>query len=154
MRKISLILVLFLFSCKLMNREGTSEENPLPIVGTWKLLTGTTIAKGDTTTIQYTRGQSFIKIINKTHFAFMDHDLSKGKDSASAIYVSGGGPYTLHDSTYTEHLEYCSDRQWEGHDFSFTISIHQDTLVQKGVEKAQDIGVNRINLETYVRLKN
>lgn len=152
MKGISLVFALFLFSCKLTPHDETQDEDSLPIEGTWKLLTGTTISKGDTTTIQYTQGQSFIKIINKSHFAFMDHDLDKGKDSASAIYVSGGGPYTLNDTTYTEHLEYCSDRQWEGHDFGFTVSIHGDTLIQKGVEKAQDIGVNRINIEKYVRL--
>lgn len=147
-------LALCLVSCKLTPHPETLQNTQLPIEGTWKLLTGTTISKGDTTTIQYTQGQSFIKIINKSHFAFIDHDLNKGKDSASAIFVAGAGPYTLKDSLYTEHLEYCSDRQWEGHDFSFTVTIQNDTLIQKGVEKAADLAVNRINIEKYVRLKN
>ena len=148
-----LILVLFMVSCKLTPHPEATEAENLPIMGTWQLLTGTTITKGDTVTIHYTMGQSFIKIINRDHFAFFDHDLDKGKDSASVIFSAGAGPYTLKDSLYTEHLEYCSDRQWEGHDFEFTISIKGDTLIQKGVEKAEDIGVNRINIEKYVRMK-
>ena len=59
----------------------------------------------------------------------------------------------LNDSEYTEHLEYCNDRQWEGNDFSFTITINNDTLIQQGIEKIDSIGVNRMNIEKYVRLK-
>jgi hypothetical protein len=122
------------------------------IEGTWKLINGTLIEKSDTTITDYTKDKSFIKVINKTHFAFMGHDLTKGKDSA-AFYSSGGGRYELQDSNYTEHLEYCNNRQWEANDFHFTITISNDTLVQQGVEKIDSIGVNRINIEKYVRLK-
>jgi hypothetical protein len=54
---------------------------------------------------------------------------------------------------YTEHLAYCSARNWEGNDFSFTISIKNDTLIQSGIEKVETAGVNRINIEKYVRIK-
>jgi hypothetical protein len=80
------------------------------------------------------------------------HDLNKGKDSI-AEFSSGGGSYTLKDSSYTEHLEYCNDRQWEGNDFSFTVTISNDTLIQQGIEKIDSIGVNRLNIEKYIRLK-
>lgn len=126
---------------------------PVPVVGTWKLLSGTTIEKGDTVVTDYTRNVSFIKILNNTHFAFLQHDLKKGKDSA-AVFVAGGGRYTLKDSTYTEQLEYCSARDWEGHDFTFTLTLKGDTLVQRGVEKVEAAGVDRINIEKYVRLKD
>lgn len=127
--------------------------NKLPIEGTWKLQTGTLIEKGDTTVTDYTKNLSFIKIINGDHFAFLNHDLSKGKDTATAAFSAGGGKYTLKDGTYTEHLEYCSDRQWEGNDFDFTITINKDTLVQTGIEKVESAGVNRLNIERYVRVK-
>jgi hypothetical protein len=55
---------------------------------------------------------------------------------------------------YTEHLEYCSAREWEGHDFHFTVSIRNDTLIQTGEEKLESEGVNRLNTEKYVRVKN
>lgn len=134
------------------NAEQTSNAT-LPVEGTWKLLTGITIDKGDSTITDYTKDKEFIKIINKSHFAFLSHELGKMKDSASA-YSSGGGSYTLNDSTYTEHLDFCSDRQWEGNSFEFKIAIHNDTLVQKGVEKVENAGVDRINIEKYVRVKS
>ncbi len=119
--------------------------------GTWKLLSGTTVEKGNSTVTDYTKDKEFIKIINDTHFAFLSHDLNKGKDSA-ATFSSGGGSYSLADSQYTEHLQYCSDRQWEGNSFEFTITISGDTLTQKGIEKIANIGVDRINIERYIRV--
>jgi len=142
-----------LLSCGAATEEKASKPIAMPITGTWKLLTGTLIEKGDTTVTDYTKNTSFIKIINDSHFAFLQHDLTKGKDSA-AVFVAGGGRYSFSDSLYTEHLEYCSAREWEGNDFPFTITINGDTLVQRGIEKIESAGVNRINIEKYTRVKN
>ena len=131
----------------------TEDDTKLPLVGTWKLLSGTLIEKGDTTITDYTKGLSFIKIINDTHFSFTNHDLTHGKDSTTAAFSAGAGTYTLKDNTYTEHLEYCNAREWEGHDFSFTIEIKNDTLIQKGIEKIESQGIERLNIEKYVRVK-
>src|SRR6188508_2953551 len=110
-------------SCNTTVQNNATSDNKLPIQGTWKLLTGTLIEKGDTTVTDYTKGKSFIKIINDDHFAFLTHDLGKGKN-ADSMFVAGGGGYSFRDSSYTEHLEYCNDRQWEGNDFSFTVTIN------------------------------
>ena len=147
-----LILSLLIMSCDATTEKDKSKQSTVPIEGTWKLLSGITIEKGDSTVTDYTKNVQFIKIINKTHFAFFNHDLNKGKDS-TAVFSSGGGSYTITDSSYTEHLEYCSDRQWENNDFKFTVTINNDTLIQKGIEKIENIGVNRINIEKYIRIK-
>ncbi len=153
MKKLLLLGALFI-GCKTEPKQAPDAgKDKLPLVGTWKLLSGTLIEKGDTALTDYTKGASFIKIINDTHFAFFNHDLTNGKGS-SPSYNSGGGRYTLTDSTYTEQLEYCTDRQWEGHTFPFTIMIQNDTLVQQGVEKIPAAGIDRLNIERYVRLKN
>jgi hypothetical protein len=141
-----------LLSCGAENRKNESSTKPESIIGTWQLLKATLIEKGDTTVTDYTKGVSFIKIINDSHFAFLQHDLNKGKDSA-AVFVAGGGSYSIKDSLYTEHLQYCSAREWEGNDFTFTVTIHNDTLTQHGVEKVESAGINRINIERYVRVK-
>ena len=141
-----------MLSCHDVQNQATDKAT-LPIQGTWKLLNGTLIEKGDTTVTDYTKAAEFIKIINSTHFAFLSHDRHKGKDT-TASFSAGGGRYSLQDSLYTEHLEYCSDRQWEGNDFQFTIIINNDTLTQQGLEKIDSIGVNRINIEKYVRVKD
>lgn len=144
-------VTILLSSCaKKTNNSGS--KSTAPIIGTWKLISGILIENGDTTVTGYTKNVSFIKIINDTHFAFLEHDLSQGKDS-SAVFVAGGGSYTLTDSLYTEHLEYCNDRVWEGNDFSFVVTVKDDTLIQRGIEKVQEAGVNRMNIEKYVREK-
>ena len=152
MRNVLLLtaLIVALLSCGTETLQKGKETNALE--GTWKLVNATVIEKGDTTVTDYTKQLSFIKIINNSHFAFLQHDLNKGKDS-TASFVAGGGTYSLKDSSYTEHLQYCSDRAWEGHDFSFTVSIKNDTLIQQGIEKVESAGINRINTEKYVKVK-
>lgn len=152
--KMSLLWVAaFLVSCSATRQENKIDDLKPKLTGTWKLISGTTIEKGDTTVTNYDTNLSFIKIINDTHFAFLNHDLVKGKDTSKAAYSSGGGTYSLKDNIYTEHLEYCSDRQWEGNNFAFTITIKNDTLVQTGIEKVESAGVDRLNIEKYVRWK-
>ncbi|MBL7817184.1 MAG: hypothetical protein JNL70_19325 [Saprospiraceae bacterium] len=148
---IALSVSLLMASCNTQSIENKS-KSVNPLLGTWKLQTGVLIEKGDTTTTDYTKEVSFIKIINDTHFAFIQHDLAKGK-GAKPVFSAGGGSYTFSDSTYTEHLEYCNERAWEDNKFSFTITVRGDTLVQKGVEKIEGTDVNRLNIETYVKVK-
>lgn len=152
-KTIACILLISVVSSCTSKTEKQSGPEPLPIIGTWQLLSGTLIEKGDTVVTDYTKGRSFIKIINATHFSFTQHDLNKGQGS-DASFSAGAGTYTLKDSTYTEHLTYCSDRAWEGHDFSFTLTLQSDTLTQRGVEIVEATGVNRLNIEKYVRVKN
>jgi hypothetical protein len=150
MKAIAVIVVSFvLLSCGATN-SNTPASTSKPIAGTWRLLKGVLVEKGNTTVTDFTKDISFIKILNDTHFAFLQH--STNKDSAAA-FSAGGGRYSLRDSTYTEHLEYCSAREWENHDFTFTITLKGDTLIQHGVEKVEGTGVDRINTETYVRVK-
>ena len=145
------LIVMTVISCVSKKEGDVLKPSMTPLAGTWQLITGTLIEKGDTVVTDYTKKISFIKIINETHFAFLQHDLNKGKDSA--VFVAGGGRYSLNDTLYTEHLEYCSAREWEGNDFTFTIKIKNDTLIQSGVEKVESKGVNRLNIEKYVRVK-
>jgi len=145
-----LLITAILLSCD-SSTQPESQVKKQTVEGTWELISGTIIEKEDTTFTDYTKGQKMIKIINATHFAFLRHDLNKGKDSA--IYSSGGGRYTLADSQYTEHLDFCSDREWEGHSFQFTVSVKNDTLTQTGVEKLENLGINRLNIEIYRRVK-
>lgn len=136
-----------IISCKTESKQDSSSIN-----GTWKLISGTLIEKGDTTVTDYTKGKNAIKIINDTHFSFLNHDLNKGKDSTTS-FGAGGGKYTLVGDKYTEFLEYCNAREWENNKFEFTITVKNDTLIQTGIEKIDSIGVNRLNIEKYVKVK-
>lgn len=142
-----LILLSALAACNSNNKPAA------PLTGTWQLLTGTIIEKNDTTVTDYTKDKKFIKVINDSHFSFLGHDLTQGKDSVNAFFSAGGGTYSLKDSTYTEHLQYCSDRAWENNEFHFTVTIHNDTLIQQGKEKVAGTNIDRLNIEKYMRVK-
>lgn len=146
--KIGIILVMAVFSaCNL------SKAPPqLPIIGTWELISATSTEK-DSTISTFNPDVRMIKIINPTHFAFLSHDLHAGKDTANAVFIAGGGTYTLVDSLYTEHLEYFIDRAWEKRTFDFVVKINNDTLIQEGIEKLPDLGIDHVIVEKYKRVK-
>ena len=104
--------------------------NASPMVGTWKLVSAVTVTKGDTVKDYPVPNQEMIKVLNATHFAFMRHDLNKGKGK-DATYTAGGGTYDFKGDKYTEHLAYLNARDWEGKDFDFTVKFKGDTLIQK-----------------------
>lgn len=125
--------------------------NTSTLTGTYKLLSSTITVKGDTAKPLSLANQEMIKIFNGTHFAFFRHDLSKGK-GADSLYDSGAGTYILSGEKYTEHLIYCGGREWEGHDFNFTLERHGDSLFQKGIEKLENKNIDREIVEIYVKL--
>ena len=153
LRIICTLLVGLNWSCDSHKNNNPGEQEASQLEGTWQLVSGTIIENGDTTVTNYSGNQSMIKVINATHFAFLNHDLKKGKDSA-AVFGAGGGVYTLEGNQYTEYLEYCNAREWEGNTFQFTVTIQGDTLTQKGTEKIENLGLERLNIEKYTRLRN
>jgi hypothetical protein len=140
-----IIALLFVF-CACEKQSTSSLE------GTWQLISATSIEK-DSTFSTFNPKVKMVKIINDSHFAFLSHDITGAKDSTRAAYTAGGGTYTLKDSLYSENLEYFIDPQWENHKFEFVVKIQNDTLVQKGVEKLEKLGIDRVIVEKYVRLK-
>lgn len=130
----------------------SKNNNTINLNGTWQLVSGTTITKGASVFTDYSKNQRMIKIINNSHFAFLKHDLSSPKDSSNH-FDAGGGSYTLKGDQYTEHLDYYVDKNWENKAFNFTVSIKNDTLIQKGLEKVESENIDRIIIERYVRVK-
>jgi hypothetical protein len=149
MKTINIIFIALLAACSAMPQDET--ERPKTLRGTWKLVSGRQISGTDTTDIDYTQGQEMIKMFNETHFAFLRHDLNQGMDS-SAIFVSGGGTYKTENDTYTEYLDYCNYREWEGHQFELTFEISGDTLITSGVERIEQLNIDQINIERLVRV--
>ena len=151
MKKVFLILIfpVIIAACTENPKKDPQIVGEVSLRGTWKLLTGTIIEKGDTIVTDYTKDRSFIKIINDSHFAFLSHALRKDTTDFSA----GGGGYSLIGNNYIEHLEYYTAKEWEGHDFTFMVTINGDTLIQSGVEQIEAQGINRINTEKYIRIK-
>jgi hypothetical protein len=145
-------LIASLFVCLIIS---ACEYNPKPynpVLGTWQLLTHTEITKGNSVVTDYTKDMKMIKIINDTHFAFLNHTLNTKKDSSNN-FDGGGGAYTIKGDKYTEHLDYYKDKNWEGKSFDFTISVRGDTLIQTGLEKVDKENINRTIIEKYLRIK-
>lgn len=140
------VVVIFTFySCD-------TKQKQMPIIGTWELVSATTTEK-DTTFSTFDPSHKMIKIINETHFAFLNHAINVGKDSSNS-FTAGGGKYTLVDSIYTENLAFFSDKNWENNKFEFVVKLANDTLIQKGVEKVDKLGVDRVIVEKYRRVEN
>ncbi|KIO77665.1 hypothetical protein TH53_08485 [Pedobacter lusitanus] len=122
------------------------------INGTWKLISSK-VTTGTKTEVTYpVKGQEMIKSFNGTHFSFFNHDLAKGK-VPNPVYNSGAGTYILKGDQYQEHLEYCNHRDWENRDFKFTLTLKNDTIIQKGIEKIDSLNINQEIVEIYSRLK-
>lgn len=133
--------------------KAPEEKSGLQLNGTWKLVEGYTITKGVKSTDAYPKDHEMIKIINDTHFAFLNHVPNTPKDSTNH-FDAGGGKYTLKGDQYTEHLDYYSDKNWEGKSFNFTVTMSGDTLIQKGLEKVEKANIDRIIIEKYMRIKD
>lgn len=148
------IIAFTLASCA-EKKSAVASTAALPLTGTWKLAYSKMIKNGDTSTTYPVPGKpnEMIKIFNGSHFSFFSHDLSKGVDTATAAYSSGAGTYTLSGDKYEEHLQYCSARSWEDKNFSFTLTLQNDTLLQRGIEKIDSLHVNHEIIEAYTRLR-
>ncbi|WP_430812802.1 MULTISPECIES: hypothetical protein [unclassified Carboxylicivirga] len=154
MRMICLVLAAGLFyacNCEKSNKSDFPEE----YIGTWQLISSDYYGK-DSVKSNMVDGQEMIKIITPTHFAFFLHDLYQGKDSSNVAYMSGGGTVTFEGNKYTEHLDFCTAREWETHSFHFNLELRGDTLIQQGVEELEELGLGDENLlliEKYIRVR-
>jgi hypothetical protein len=143
------IALTLLLSCDVKTK---TDDQSIHLNGTWQLLTHTEITKGVSAVTDYTKGKKFLKIINDDHFAFLTHDLDVKKDSSNH-FDAGGGSYTLAGNKYTEHLDFYTDKNWEGKAFDFTVTIKNDTLTQQGLEKLEKENIERTIIEKYVKVK-
>lgn len=141
-------LMLTFFSCK----EGKeAKKTPRPessneIMGTWKMVYGE-IRENDSVQIKDLGTSDFIKIINGTHFAFFSQD----RNNADLFY-GGGGTYQLKNNTYTEKLQFTGVDAIRDHDFSFTVEISKDSLIQYGWEEVKEAHIKRHIVEKYIRI--
>lgn len=142
------IFVIALISCK--EKNSPQQNVASPISGTWELVSSKVITKNDTSTTFPVKNQKMIKIFNDDSFAFFRHDTHRSPGD-SAVFVAGSGKYTLNGENYSEHLEYCNYREWENRDFTFNLQLHNDTLVQTGIEKIDSLQVDQKIIEIYVR---
>ncbi|QQY81241.1 hypothetical protein JJL45_09895 [Tamlana sp. s12] len=141
--KVSILIILAFtfFNCK-KNRSAND------ISGTWKMVYAE-IIENDLTTVKDLSHTEFIKIINDSHFAFFNQDLTNDEN-----FYGGGGTYLLNGDDYQEVLSYTSAKHFKDHKFSFKVQFKGDTLIQTGLEHIKEAGINRVITEKYLRLKS
>ena len=118
------------------------------LVGTWKM-TYAEIRENDSVQVKNLDSTDFIKIINKSHFAFFNQDRGTTEN-----FTAGAGTYTFDGSKYVESLDFINFVDYRGHSFSFDVEIKGDSLIQQGYEKIEASGIDRYILEKYIRIEN
>lgn len=145
-------IVLFGLSC---NKEMKSKKPEMNAVnqeinrleGTWKM-TYAEIRENDSVQVKDLSSTDFIKIINRSHFAFFNQERESQEN-----FTAGAGTYTFDGSKYIENLEFINFVDYRGHSFSFDVEIKGDSLIQQGYEKIEASGIDRYILEKYIRIK-
>ena len=117
------------------------------IEGSWKLVYAD-IFENDSLQIKDLGNTDFIKIINRTHFAFFNQDRGSSEN-----FMAGGGSYTFDGKSYKETLNFIASPDYRGHVFPFEVEIKGDSLIQKGHEKLEEAGLDRYIVEKYIRIK-
>jgi len=88
--------------------------------GTWELVSGQPLPED----------ARDIKIFSGRHFIFVAYDTKHGRP----LYT-GGGTYSLSGDSYSEHIDFASDKIAEGlvgKDQTFAVQIGQDSFTQQG----------------------
>jgi hypothetical protein len=141
MRQVYVVIVVLIifFSC---NKKETKND----IEGTWKMIYAET-KQGDSIELKDLSNTDFIKIINASHFAFINQDYNNVEN-----FYSGGGTYTYQGNKYVETLDFTSVELIRNHEFPFTVKIDGDTLIQKGIEEVKAAGIKREIIEKYIKV--
>ena len=146
MTAIAVLTIVITASCS-EKIKNPSEANSSPIEGTWKM-TYAEIRENDSIEVKDLSSTDFIKIINRSHFAFFNQERGTNEN-----YTAGAGTYTFDGSKYVENLDFINFADYRGHTFSFEVEIKGDSLIQQGIEKIEASGIDRYILEKYIRIK-
>lgn len=128
--------------------KSSSDLSEISVEGSWKLIYAD-IRENDSLMVKDLSQTDFIKIINKTHFAFFNQEKESDEN-----FMSGAGSYTFNGTDYIETLDFISITEYRGHEFPFKVEIIGDSLIQQGHEKIEEAGLDRYILEKYIRIES
>jgi len=120
MEKVLLVFAIA-FPCVFLFAQTTgSPAKRSQLDGIWELVSGQPLPKE----------ARDIKIISGGHFIFVAYDMESGEP----LYT-GGGTYTLNGRSYSEHIDFASDKisaGLVGKDQPFTVRVGGDTFTHTG----------------------
>ena len=143
------ITIILISSCSQKETESKKKTSPdqNAIEGSWKMIYAD-IKENDSVQVKDLSNTDFIKIINKSHFAFFNQDRGSEEN-----FFAGGGTYELNGDQYSETLDFINSEAYRGHVFTFNVEINGDTLIQHGKETIEEANIDRYILEKYIRIK-
>ena len=127
--------------------------------GAWELVDAKNVPADPDFSLAKTRQ---IKIITRTHFAFLSQDRLPAKPSAAHLaaaaksFSAGGGTYKLEGDSYTEHIEFFSVPKFVGTSITFKIKWEGDEWIQSGTLQLKSLGLSDHDVqitEKYRRIK-
>jgi hypothetical protein len=123
----SIFVFLILFFTDRADAQQKVTDATAQHVGTWKLVSTKYGDAKDFT--KYGETSSRLKLINPTHFTWIEVDATTKK-----VLSSAGGSYKLSGNTYTETIDFAGDGMdaFLGKSQKFTIKIEGDKLFQSG----------------------
>jgi hypothetical protein len=140
--------------------QGYAQDKAGPLEGAWELI-GATYAPADPT-FSLTKTRQ-IKILTKTHWAFLSQDRLPAKSASDAklheaakSLSAGAGTYKLDGDSYTEHIEFFAEPKFVGTSITFKIKWEGDEWIQTGTLPLKALGLSDHDVklqERYRRIK-
>ena len=135
---------------------GCTVQRKNTLEGTWELVSAKYTIGDKTETHQ---GWREIKIITKTHVAFLSQKSERQKFAAAGTdaerldaaktFDAGGGTYTLEGENYTEHIEFFLTPNFVNVSLPFKIKWEGDQWIQTGTIPAKSMGLDDKDWELY-----
>ncbi len=152
MKSLHIFLLVLLFS--LLASCAAEKKNELE--GVWEKVSGKSVSPD--TTIETTQvDRKAIKVITKSYFVTISHNLNRPKFSeggtdaelltAYNTFSANGGKYTLEGDTYTEHLEFFLNPNFENVSVSFKYQVKGDQLIISGTMPLKSLGLSDVDWE-------
>jgi len=157
MRPLALSLVIV--AAAAMGLPAHAQDMAKSLEGTWELVAVKNVPANPDFSLAKTHQ---IKIITKTHFAFLSQDRLPAKPSAEALaaaaksFSAGGGTYKLEGDSYTEHIEFFAVPKFVGTSITFKVKWEGDEWIQTGTLPLKALGLNDKDVqieERYRRVK-
>jgi Lipocalin-like domain len=159
MRSIALSLAIVIAAA--MGLQAYAEDKPGSLEGAWELVDAKNVPADPSFSLTKTRQ---IKILTKTHWAFLGQDRlpAKTKPSAAELtaagksFSAGGGTYKLEGDSYTEHIEFFVVPKFVGTSITFKIKWQGDEWIQTGTLPLKALGLSDHDVqitEKYRRIK-
>ena len=152
----SLAVSLAIVAVSIVGLPAHAQDKAKSLEGAWELVAARNVPADPDFSLKKTRQ---IKIITKTHFAFLSQDRLPAKPSAAELaaaaksYSAGGGTYKLEGDAYTEHIEFFAVPKFVGTSITFKVKWEGDEWIQTGTLPLKALGLSDHDVQIEERYR-